>query len=167
MSRFSEYFSVQLQRFKRNLTQIRDTPHAVAGGVAIGILCGFTPLIGFKTLLALLAAWLCRCSKLAAILAVTLHDILLPFMPLILRWEFQVGYYLINSPHHLPPKFSYKHLHFENYISWRTLHVLWPTLIGSIVLGAPIAVIMYFIVLGVLNRAQAVRARHGHQNASQ
>jgi uncharacterized protein (DUF2062 family) len=167
MSRFSEYFSVQLRRFKRNLTQIRDTPHAVAGGVAIGVLCGFTPLLGFKTLLALLAAWLCRCSKLAAILAVTFHDILLPLMPLILRWQFQVGYYLITSPHQLPPKLRYKHLHFENYISWKTLHILWPTFVGSIVLGVPIAVGTYFIVFQILKRAQAVRARHDHQNASQ
>src|ERR1700678_871277 len=99
MSRLSEYISVQFQRIKRSLTQIRDTPHAIAGGVAIGVLCGFPPLLGFKTLLALLAAWLFRCSKLSAVLAVTLHDILLPLLPLILRWPYQVGFYLISHPH--------------------------------------------------------------------
>jgi uncharacterized protein (DUF2062 family) len=167
MSKLTDFLSSQLQRFKRSVTQIRDTPHAIAGGVAIGVLCGFTPLIGFKTLLALLAAWLFRCSKLSAVLAVTLHDILLPLLPLILRWQYQVGFYLISHPHHLPPKLPLKHLHFENYLNWKTLHFLWPTLVGSIVLGIPISIIMYFVVLQIVTRAQALRARRGHPNASQ
>jgi uncharacterized protein (DUF2062 family) len=33
------------------LLAIRDTPEAIAGGVAIGIFFGFTPLFGLKTAL--------------------------------------------------------------------------------------------------------------------
>jgi len=160
MSRFSQFLRRQYQRFKRGLTQIRDTPHAIAGGVAIGVLFGFTPLIGFKTLLAVLFAWLFRCSKLSAVLAVTCHDILIPLGPFILRWQFQIGYFLISNPHQLPPKLVRKHFNFEYYLSWKTLHVVWPTFIGSLVIGAPIAFGMYFLVLAIVNRAQAARARH-------
>ena len=42
--------------FKRHslkLLAIRDTPNAIAGGIAIGFFFGFTPFIGLKTLLAL------------------------------------------------------------------------------------------------------------------
>jgi uncharacterized protein (DUF2062 family) len=159
MSRLSQYVALKYQQFKDGLTQIRDTPHSIAGGVAIGVLFGFTPLLGFKTLLALLLAWLFRCSKISAVLAVTLHDILLPLGPFILRWQFQIGYFLINNPHRLPPKFSPKHLHFENYVSWKTLHILWPTLVGSFVFGIPISVIMYVLVLEILKRAQAAREK--------
>src|SRR5438874_3609798 len=83
------------------LMQIRDTPHAVAGGMAIGLLIGFTPLLGFKTLLALLAAWLTRCSKLASVIGVTAHDLLWPIWPLILRWQYVIGFWVLN--HRLPP----------------------------------------------------------------
>ena len=159
MSRLSQFFSLQYKRVKHGLTQIRDTPHAIAGGVAIGVLFGFTPLIGFKTLLAVLVAWLFRCSKLSAVLAVTFHDILLPLGPFILRWQFQIGYFLISSPHQLPPRLSHKHFHFDNYIAWKTFDVLWPTFIGSLVISTPIAIVMYFIVLEIVKRAQAIRAR--------
>jgi hypothetical protein len=160
MSRLSQFFSLQYKRVKHGLTQIRDTPHAIAGGVAIGVLFGFTPLIGFKTLLAVLVAWLFRCSKLSAVLAVTFHDILLPLAPFFLRWQFQIGFFIISRPHRLPAKLSPKRFHFENYLSWKTLHVLWPTFIGSIVIGAPIAFVAYFLALEIVKRAQAARARH-------
>ena len=106
---------------------------------------GFTPLLGFKTLLAILIAWLFRCSKLSAALAVTFHDILLPLWPFILRWQYQIGYFIISRPHELPPKLLYhKHLNFEHVLSWKTLQFLWPTLIGSFVISIPIAAVMYF-----------------------
>jgi len=160
MSRFSQYLRRHYRCWKSRLTQIRDTPHAIAGGVAIGLLFGFTPLLGFKTLLAVLVAWLFRCSKLSAALAVTFHDILLPIWPVILRWQFQIGFYLLYRPHRLPPKVSFKHFHYENFFSWKTLHVLWPTFVGSVVLAAPISVAVYFLVLEIVTRAQAARARH-------
>ena len=166
MSRFSQFISQRYQTLKQGLTQIRDTPHAVAGGVAIGIFFGFTPLLGFKTLLAVLLAWLFRCSKLSAVLAVTFHDILLPLTPLILRWQYQIGFYIISRPHRLPPKFSPKLFHFEIYLSAKALHFLWPTFVGSLVFGAPIAVVMYFVVLEILKRAAAVRARHANAQAN-
>jgi uncharacterized protein (DUF2062 family) len=159
MSRVSRFLNLQFHRWKGRLTQIRDTPHAIAGGVAIGLLFGFTPLLGFKTLLAVFIAWLFRCSKLSAAVAVTFHDILLPIWPFVLRWQFQVGFFLISKPHRLPTKFSPKHFHYENLFTMKSLHVIWPTFIGSIVIAAPISFIMYFIVLEIVKRAQAAKAR--------
>jgi uncharacterized protein (DUF2062 family) len=178
MSRVSQFFASQYQRFKQAVSQIRDTPHAIAGGVAIGVIFGFTPLFGFKTLLAILVAWLFRCSKLSAVMAVTLHDILLPLGPFLLRWQFQIGFFIISRPHRLPPKLSPKRIHFDDLLNWRsvhlskTLHVLWPTFIGSLVIGIPIAILMYFLVLEIVTRAHAAKARqlkHGPHppNASQ
>ena len=163
MSRVNEIVLLKIQQFKRGLTQIRDTPHAIAGGVAIGVLFGFTPLIGFKTLLAVLLAWLFRCSKLSAVLAVTAHDILLPLGPFILRWQYQIGFFMISHPHQWPPKLSVKHVHFENYLSWKTLHVLLPTLVGSLVFGIPLAFTSYFVTIEIVKRAQAAKARRAGQ----
>jgi uncharacterized protein (DUF2062 family) len=160
MSRLSRYLAIQYRRCKQRLTQIRDTPHAIAGGVAIGLVFGFTPLFGFKTVIAVLIAWLFGCSKLSAALAVTFHDILLPIWPVILRWQFQVGYLIISRPHRLPPRFNPKHFHYENFFSLKTLRVLWPTLIGSLVIATPVAFVAYFLVLEIVKRAQAAKARH-------
>src|ERR1044071_5504843 len=83
------------------LLAIRDTPEAIAGGIAIGIFFGFTPLFGLKTVLAIFFAWLTRCNILAAVLAGTLHDLILPIMPFIFIWEYKVGYWVLNHewPH--------------------------------------------------------------------
>jgi hypothetical protein len=65
------------------LKSLEDSPRAVAVGIAVGIFFGFTPLVGLKTLLAISVAWLLRGNRLAAAVAVTLHDIILPLMPVI------------------------------------------------------------------------------------
>jgi uncharacterized protein (DUF2062 family) len=69
------------------LKGLENSPPAVAVGVAAGIFLGFTPLVGLKTLLAIGVAWLLHGNRLAAALAVSLHDIVLPLMPVLLRWE--------------------------------------------------------------------------------
>jgi len=158
MSSVREFLNSQYQNARSRLTQIRDTPHAIAGGVAIGLVCGFMPLFGFKTLLAVLIAWIFRCSKLSAAIAVAFHDILLPIQPLVWRWQFQVGYFILY--HKLPAKVSFKHFHVENLFTWKTVHLLWPTLVGSIVLAIPVAIVAYFLVVEIVTRHQAAKARH-------
>src|SRR5438067_6584790 len=120
------------------LMQIRDTPHAIAGGLAIGVLIGFTPLLGLKTLIAVLLAWLFRCSKLSSAIGVTFHDILWLIWPLILRWQYVIGYWLLH--HERPVKLG-KHLHLEDWLHWKTLRVLWPTFLGSLVMALPLALL--------------------------
>src|SRR5437899_8495298 len=65
------------------LMAIADTPHSIALGSAIGIFFGFTPLYPLKTLLSIAVAWVCRCNKIAAAIAVTLHDVMIWAMPAI------------------------------------------------------------------------------------
>jgi len=151
------------------LLAIRDTPEAIAGGVAIGIFFGFTPLLGLKTLSAIFFAWLTRSNIIAAVLAGTLHDVILPFMPIIYRTEYDVGYWLLSHPHRLPPPLA--HMHWERHL-WRDWTAFdWtvfftvgkPTLVGSIVLGAPFALLSYFITRGLVRRHQ--ERKHLHQVA--
>jgi len=132
----------------RQIFQIKDTPHAVALGVAVGVCFGFVPLVGLKTLLALGVTHLLRGNLLAAALAVTLHDVLLPVAPLLLRWEYDLGYWLLNHPHNLPP-----HLHLHEHrpsewLHWSTfLTVGRPLLVGSVILATPISVATYYLTL--------------------
>lgn len=136
-----------------NLMGIKDTPHAVALGVAVGIFFGFTPLVGLKTLLALGATWLLRGSLVAAIIAVTLHDVLLPIMPFILRWEYDLGYWLMSHPHELPPRLHLNHHSPAIWLHWSTFFTVGrPLLAGSLLFAAPLALASYYFTLWWVER---------------
>src|SRR5258708_15948674 len=92
-----------LHEHSLKLLAIRDTPEAIAGGVAIGIFFGFTPLFGLKTLLAIFCAWLTRSNIIAAVLAGAFHAVILPLIPFIYRWEYYFCFCLLCSPPQWPP----------------------------------------------------------------
>lgn len=142
-----------LQEHSLKLLAIRDTPEAIAGGVAIGIFFGFTPLFGIKTLSAIFFAWLTRSNILAAVIAGTLHDLLLPLMPVIYLWEYKIGYWLLSHPHHWPVKLSKVHFGWHDWRNWRTFLVIGkPLLLGSIVYGIPLATGSFFITKAIVER---------------
>jgi len=150
----------RLHEHYRQLFSIRDTPHAIAGGVAIGMFFGFTPLIGLKTLLSLFFAWLFGFNVLAAAVAVTLHDVTIPFMPLLYRWEYDIGYWLLSRPHQWPPSLTHVHLHGHEWRSWTTfLTVGRPLLAGSLVFAIPIAFVCYWITQAIIVRRRKVQAQ--------
>jgi uncharacterized protein len=136
------------------LMTLADTPHSIALGSAIGIFFGFTPLWTLKTLLSIGVAWICRGNKLAAAIAVTLHDIILPFMPAIYIWEYKVGYRTIY--HVWPNRVRFGHIGWQDYLHWHAfIRLIWPALIGSLFLAIPSAIIVYFLMRLLLSRARA------------
>ncbi len=138
----------------KKLLELRDTPHAIAGGVACGIFIGVTPLFGLKTLASLLSAWLMRCSKLAAVIAVSLTDVITPFWPVVLRVQYDIGYWILSNPHRFPPTFEPHELKLGELLRWSTFSdVGVPMLLGGVVMAAPIAAIFYAITF------YAVRSR--------
>src|SRR3979411_1216273 len=131
-----------LHQHSLRLLAIRDTPDAIAGGVAIGIFFGFIPLFGLKTLSAIFFAWLTRSNIIAAVLAGTLHDVLLPFMPMIYRWEYDIGYWLLSTPHVWPRSLGRMNWSGHTWPSWTTfITVGRPWLVGSAVCSAPCALV--------------------------
>jgi len=141
----------------RRLLELRDTPHAVAGGAAIGAFFGFTPLFGVKTLLSLVTAWFARCSKIAAVIAVTLHDVVTPFWPVILRIEYDIGFWLLSHPHHMPSKLELHHVKLgqmlQSMLHWAVfVKVGLPLLIGSLVVAIPSAIVAYVLVYAILRK---------------
>jgi uncharacterized protein (DUF2062 family) len=148
-----------LHEHSLKLLAIRDTPEAIAGGVAIGIFIGFTPLIGLKTVLTILLAWLTGSNILAAVIASAAHDILWPVMPVIFRWEYDVGYWLLSYPHQLPPRLTRTSLEAHAWRNWtHLLTVGKPLLLGSVVCSAPFSVLSYFFIRRLVARHQ--RKKH-------
>jgi uncharacterized protein (DUF2062 family) len=145
-----------LHEHSLKLLAIRDTPEAIAGGVAIGMYFAFAPLFGFKTLLAVFLAWVTRCNVLAAVLAVMLHEIIFFLMPLIYWWEYALGHWLLSSPHEWPRAlagFDFHHLHvrklWENLLSAGR-----PLLVGGCLLPLPLAGVSYVITRPLVSRHQ-------------
>lgn len=146
-----------LHEHSLRLLAIRDTPGAIAGGVAIGFFFGFTPLFGLKTLCAIFFAWLTRTNILAAVIAGTMHDVLLPFMPFVYRGEYRVGYWLLN--HEWPQRLSRLHVNWHEWRDWTAfLTVGKPLLLGSLVCGAPAAAVSYVATRIIVQRHQ--RRKH-------
>jgi uncharacterized protein len=146
-----------LHEHSLKLLAIRDTPEAIAGGVAIGIFFGFTPLFGLKTVGAIFLAWLTRSNILAAVIAVTLHDLLLPFMPVVFRWEYCLGYWLLSEPHHWPQRLSRANWFMPHWADWKLFLKTFPVvgkplLLGSVVLGLPAAVVSFFVTKLIVSR---------------
>ena len=137
------------------LVQLKDKPSAIAVGASVGVFFGFIPLWGLKTLLAIGFARLFRGSLIAAAIAVTLHDIILPVAPLLLRWEYDIGYWLLHHPHELPPHLR---LHQHNptvWFHWSSFFTVGkPLLLGAIVIAAPSAFVTYFLTRMILARSR-------------
>ncbi len=158
--KFSLDLKQRIRKRYEQIKEIRDAPHAVAGGVAIGMFWGCTPLTGLKTLFSVLMAWLFRCSKLSAVLTVAFHDVLFPIWPVILRWEYVLGYWILSHPHHFPQKINFGKFRWENLTHLKTLELLWPTCVGSLLFGIPLALVSYWVVERSLERYE--RKRHKH-----
>jgi uncharacterized protein (DUF2062 family) len=152
------------------LLRLKDTEHAIALGMAIGMFFGFTPLVGFKTLVAIGLARLLRANILAAAIAVTLHDVFLPIFPFLLRIEYQIGYWLLSHPHEFAPKLRVASHSVSMWLHWSTfLTVGRPLLIGSLFVAAPVGILTYYVTLVLLERRKRRRAgesKQGHQSSS-
>jgi uncharacterized protein (DUF2062 family) len=139
------------------LMAIADTPHSVALGSAIGIFFGFTPLYPLKTLISILVAWICRCNKIAAVIAVTVHDVLIFAMPAIYFAEYKLGCWVLHRPAQV--KVRPWHFALHDYLSWALFSkFIWPALIGSMFLAIPSGILVYFLVRLLVSRARSPRA---------
>jgi len=139
------------------LVTMADTPHSIALGSAIGIFFGFTPLWSLKTLLSIAVAWICRCNKIAAAIAVTVHDALIFVMPAIYFAEYKVGCWTLRRP--TPAHRVRFHFGLHDYLNWDVFHrLVWPAAIGSLFLAIPSAVTVYFVMRMLISRARSPKA---------
>ena len=148
----------RLQRWMRahhmTLMTLPDTPHSIALGSAIGMFFGFTPLFGMKTLLSIAVAWLCRSNKIAAVIMVTLHDLLLPLVPAMFFWQYKLGMWAMY--HRVPQRPGFRKVALSDFMEWTTfLTVGRPILVGSLFFAIPAGLLVYFGLRGVLIRSRA------------
>jgi uncharacterized protein len=153
-----ERLKLWLRAHHLTLMTLPDTPHSIALGSAIGMFFGFTPLFGLKTLLSIVGAWLCKGNKIAAVITVTLHDLLLPFVPAIFLWQYKMGMWALYG--RVPQRPGFRHVALRDYMEWTTfLTVGRPLLVGSLFLALPAAAVVYFGLRAVLIRARKTNTK--------
>jgi uncharacterized protein len=142
------------------LITMADTPHSIAFGSAIGIFFGFVPVYPFKTLLSIAVAWIFRCNKIAAAIAVTLHDVLIFAMPAIYYGEYRLGCWTLHRP--TPHRIHLGRFALHDYLHWDVFsRMVWPTLepalVGSLFLALPSAILIYFVMRMLVSRSRGPR----------
>jgi len=144
------------------LLDAKDAPHSVAGGTAIGVFFGFIPIFGLKTVSAMGVSLLTRCSVVASVIGVSLHDILIPVWPLILRFQFQIGFWFLSHPHHFAPPLNREDFRISELLQWDNfVDIGLPLLVGGVVFAIPFTLISYAAVLLIMKWRQNRRASRG------
>jgi uncharacterized protein (DUF2062 family) len=151
----------------KRFTQAHDHPHAMAGGMAIGVFFGFIPAFGFKTLLALGTSLITRSNLIAAVVGVTLHDIFCWSWPFLYRFEFQVGHWILSNPHQFAPKLLRTDFRLLEILQWENfINILYPWLLGSIIIAIPFTCLAYVTTLIFMYYREKKKVVH-HDPASQ
>jgi len=152
------YIRETVRKF-HELLDAKDAPHSVAGGTAIGVFFGFLPIFGLKTLGAMGVSMLTRCSVIASVVGVSLHDIFLPVWPLILRYQYQIGFWLLSNPHHFAPKLSRSDFKLSEIFQWDSfVDIGLPLVLGGIILAIPVSLCSYVSVLFIMRERAARKA---------
>jgi len=147
------------------LLDAKDAPHSVAGGTSIGVFFGFLPIFGLKTLGAMGASMVTRCSVVASVVGVSLHDLFLPVWPLILRYQFQVGFWILSRPHHFAPPLTRQDFHFSEILQWDNfVDIGLPLAVGGAIFATPVSLISYLVVLQIM-RIRTARRKKLEQKA--
>ncbi len=150
------FFQHHLRKM-HELLDAKDAPHSVAGGTSIGVFFGFLPIFGFKTLGAMGLSLTTRCSVVASVIGVSLHDIFLPIWPLILRYQFQVGFWILSNPHHFAPPLTKQDFHLSEILQWDNfVDIGLPLMIGGAIFATPASLVSYGAVLFIMKR-RAIR----------
>jgi uncharacterized protein (DUF2062 family) len=152
------YIQEYVQKFHQ-LLDAKDAPHSVAGGTSIGVFFGFLPIFGLKTLGAMGVSILTRCSVIASVIGVSLHDIFLPLWPLILRYQYQIGFWVLSNPHHFAPKLSRADFKLSEIFQWDSfVDIGLPLVLGGVILALPVSLLSYVIVLFIMRERAARKA---------
>ncbi len=101
-------------------------------------------------------AWVLGSNKIAAAVSVQLHDLLLPFMPAIYLWEYKLGYWAMYGQ--FPRRVGFHPLAVLDYVHWKTLLLVGPTMVGSLIVGLPSAALVYFVSRALITAHRARRA---------
>lgn len=153
-----------LSYYRLRVMRIGGSPHAVAVGLAIGVMSAWTPFLGFHVVFAVVIAWLLGGSMIAAAIGTTFANPLT--FPIIWPLTWKIGAIMLG---HDPT--GHDHLDFGRLLHQLDISQLWrpviePMMIGSIppaiICGLAVYALTYSGVRGFRNRRlERLTARAG------
>jgi uncharacterized protein len=151
-----------VRRWLDALLHVADTPERTAAAFALGVFFGFSPFLGFHTVLAILFAFLLNLNRVAVLLGVysNLPWIIAPYYALATRLGAQITGRRIPRGFlgHLRGLFDLSMLHGE---FWRQLMtilkpLLWPYAVGSTLSALLLAAAAYHIALAFVTSRRRI-----------
>lgn len=133
--------------YRLKVMRIGGSPHAVAAGLAVGVLSAWTPFLGFHLLFALPVAWLIGGSMVAAALGTAFANPLT--CPIIWPLTWELGQVMLGG------EATSRHIDLESLLSHLDVSQLWrpilePMLLGSLPLGLLCGLVFYGVTyLGI------------------
>lgn len=156
--------------FYYRFIRLQATPESLARGVALGLFISTTPTFGIQTFIALFLAALLRCSKICAVVAAQLTNAITA--PFIFLGTYYLGAVLMDTPFdqtkldRLLDGFTWEKVWASGLSAfaplWEGFRDVFISLwVGGLVVGVILAVIGYFVVLGIDTKAhmQIIRAK--------
>jgi uncharacterized protein (DUF2062 family) len=151
-----------VDRWAERLLHVHDTPERTARAFAIGVLVGFSPLLGFHNVLGLAIAFLFNLNRVAVVVGMWVN---LPWVsPPFYTGATAFGTWMLGS--RMPGDFLPRLEQVWQVPGWldrlralgELLKPLLPAyLIGSTVLAVGLAIAGYFVCLGFLRAQRALR----------
>jgi uncharacterized protein (TIGR03546 family) len=125
----------QLKQRMKAILALDSHPGNIAGGFAVGVFIGITPLFGIHTTLAIAAALIFRLNKLTTITGSWMNTPL-TVLPILMA-SYRLGEFLLGQK---PQAVSFKTLDWHHLKEYATA-----LFIGSSIIGLALAVIAYFL----------------------
>jgi uncharacterized protein (DUF2062 family) len=141
-----------LEKF-RSIFQVRETPHQIAMSFAVGVLMGISPLIGLHTIGAFFIAWLLGLNRFIAVAGVYVTNpwTIVP----IYSFSLWLGAKVIGLQQILP------NIEWNNvtsmYLIRELTHLIWPFVVGSLIMGLAGSFISYFVIYSLVVRYRKIR----------
>jgi uncharacterized protein len=117
----------------------------IALGIALGNFVGFIPVMGTHTIIAIGLAYILRLNTLIVLLGTQISNpISYPFQLFITA---EVGSLLLNG--------RFLEMRFSKNIGYYLDHLVWPIVLGSLILGTIVSGLSYFLVKSFLKKRKA------------
>lgn len=144
----------RLKRAYDRFLRLHGTPHEIALGFALGLVVGFTPFMGAHMFMAVVVATVFRCSKAAAAMVVWFSNPLTA--PVVYIPTYIVGNWCMGGGGYAAMVEKLRHMEPASWLS-AVPDLLWPLVIGGIVVSVPFSIAGYFVMYKLVSRFQDFR----------
>ena len=139
---FKNLFSINIKRaslfYFLKLVRVKDSQDKLAIGFACGSMVSFTPFIGFHFFLAIIFAYILRGNIVASLIGTFIGN---PFtFPFIWIFIYKIGNIFFKNDQNFSLELTFQSLFDQGY------DILFPMLIGSLIVCIPIWLISYYTV---------------------